>query len=47
LGSKREVLDELEGEIDGLIFKLMGVGGMSDVEEALRQARRLIVRRNG
>jgi hypothetical protein len=44
LGSKGEVLDDLEGEIDGLIFKLMGVGGMSDVEEALRQARRLIVR---
>jgi hypothetical protein len=40
------VLDELEGEIDGLIFKLMGAGGMTDVEEALRRARRLIVRHN-
>jgi hypothetical protein len=43
-GSNGGVLDDLEGEIDGLIFKLMGVGGMTEVEEALRRARRLIVR---
>jgi hypothetical protein len=41
------VLDDLEVEIDGLIFKLMDVGGMSHVEEALRRARRLIVRQHG
>jgi hypothetical protein len=46
-GSKGGVLDDLEGEIDGLIFKLMGVGGLSEVEEALRRVRRMIVRHHG
>jgi hypothetical protein len=46
-GSMGGVLDDLEGEIDGLIFKQMGAGGMTDVEEALRRARRLIVRHEG
>jgi hypothetical protein len=46
-GSASAVLEELEGEIDGLIFKLMGVGGLLEVEEALRRARRLIVRHHG
>jgi len=37
-------LDELEGGIDELIFRLKGLGGKPEVEEALRRARRLLVR---
>jgi hypothetical protein len=33
---------ELEGDIDRLIFKLMGVGDLPEIEESLRQARRLL-----
>jgi hypothetical protein len=43
-GDRERMLHEIEGEIDGLIFKLMTVGGMGDVEEALRRARRQVVR---
>jgi hypothetical protein len=46
-GSKGRLLDELEAEVDDLIFKLKGLGGMTEVEEALRKARRLIVRFHG
>jgi hypothetical protein len=37
-------LDELEGDIDELIHKLKNMGGKPEVEEALRRARRLLVR---
>ena len=37
------VLEELEGQVDLLVFKIMGVGGLRDVEEALRKARRLLI----
>jgi hypothetical protein len=43
-GSSKGTLEEFEADIDRLIFKIMGIGGLSAVEEALRQARRLIVR---
>jgi hypothetical protein len=33
---------ELEGDIDRLIFKLMGVGDLPEIEGSLRQARRLL-----
>jgi hypothetical protein len=45
--SQDGMLDELETEIDDLIFRLRDVGGLSEVEEQLRQARRLLVRHHG
>jgi hypothetical protein len=36
--------EELEADIDRLIFKVMELGGMSAVEETLRMARRLLYR---
>jgi hypothetical protein len=41
---RERILEEAEGDIDRLIFKLMDVGGMGEVEEALRRARRMLVR---
>jgi hypothetical protein len=38
-------LDEFETEIDDMIYKLKGMGGMNEIEDALRRARRLLVRR--
>jgi hypothetical protein len=35
-------LTELEADIDRLIFKVMGVGDLTEIEESLRQARRLL-----
>jgi hypothetical protein len=35
-------LEELEADIDRLLFKVMGLGGMSAIEESLRQTRRLL-----
>ena len=35
-------LTELEADIDRLIFKVMGVGDLSEIEESLRQARWLL-----
>jgi hypothetical protein len=35
-------LDELEAEIDRLIFKVMVVGDLTQIEDSLRQTRRLI-----
>jgi hypothetical protein len=35
-------LAELEAEIDRLLFKVMGMGEMTEIEEGLRKARRLL-----
>src|SRR5271166_2826547 len=35
-------LNELEADIDRLIFKVMGVGDLAEIETALREARRLV-----
>jgi hypothetical protein len=35
-------LTELEADIDRLIFKVMGVGDLTEIEAALRRARRLL-----
>jgi hypothetical protein len=35
-------LDELEAEIDRLIYKAMGIGDLSQIEDSLRQTRRLL-----
>ena len=42
--STARTLVELEADLDRLIFQLMGVGGMEEVERLLRQARRVLVR---
>jgi hypothetical protein len=44
--SKNRRLDEIEGEIDDLMYKLKGLGDMADVEAALRWARRALVRKH-
>jgi hypothetical protein len=41
------VLDEIEGDIDRLIFKLKAVGGMDQIEDELRRVRRRLVRSHG
>lgn len=38
----RAALEELEADIDRLLFRVMAVGGLLTVEEKLRQARRLL-----
>lgn len=43
-GARARSFDELEAMIDDMIFQLKAHGGMPDVEEALRQARRLLGR---
>jgi hypothetical protein len=37
-------LAEVEADIDRLIFKLMSIGGMGEVEDELRNVRRLLYR---
>jgi hypothetical protein len=38
------LLAEMEGDIDRLIFRLMRVGGMEQIEDQLRKVRRLLYR---
>jgi hypothetical protein len=40
--ARAQALIDLEGEIDRLLFKVMGMGDRPDVAEALRTARRLL-----
>jgi len=40
---RARVLEDLESEIDRLIFRIMGMEELPEVEEALRRARRLLV----
>jgi len=40
--ARAQALIDLEGEIDRLLFKVMGMGGLPDVVETLRTARRLL-----
>jgi hypothetical protein len=42
LTSHHGSLEELERDIDRLLFKVMGLGGLPAVEESLRQTRRLL-----
>ena len=41
-GNHSIVLEEMEADIDRLIFKTMAIGNFADVEDALRRARRLL-----
>jgi hypothetical protein len=43
-GERGRVLVEVEREIDELIYRIRNLGGLPDVQEALRAARRLLVR---
>ena len=40
--SRSNVLIDLEADIDRLIFKSMAIGDLTEIEESLRQARRLL-----
>ena len=40
-------LAEVEGDIDRLIFKLMGVGGLGEIEDELRRVRRRLILSHG
>jgi hypothetical protein len=40
--ARSKALVELEAEIDRLLFKVMGMGSMTEVEDGLREARRLV-----
>ena len=42
--SRGRSIAEVEADIDRLIFKLMGVGGMESIEDELRKVRRLLYR---
>jgi hypothetical protein len=42
--SRGRSIAEVEADIDRLIFKLMGVGGMETIEDELRKVRRLLYR---
>ncbi len=44
---RAKVLAEIEGELDTLIYKLMGLGGLSKAEDDLRRARRVLCRSHG
>jgi hypothetical protein len=39
-------LDGIEGDIDRLIFKLIALGGMEEIEDELRKVRRTLYRRH-
>ena len=43
-GGQMRQLEEIEGQIDRLIFTIMGIGKLPEVEDALRKARRLVAR---
>ena len=36
------VLNDLEADIDRLIFKAMAIGDLTEIEDSLRRARRLL-----
>jgi hypothetical protein len=42
-GGRDAALAEIEGDIDRLIFKMMGVGGMETIEDELRKVRRRLI----
>ena len=41
-GTRSVVLNELEADIDRLLFKVMGIGNLTEIEDSFRQARRLL-----
>jgi hypothetical protein len=45
--NRGRVIEEVESDIDRLIFKLMGVGGMETIEDELRKVRRRLILSQG
>jgi hypothetical protein len=45
--ARSKALVDLESEIDRLLFKVMGMGEMTDIEDGLREARRLLYAAQG
>jgi hypothetical protein len=43
-GDKHRVLEQMEHEIDRLLYRLTEIGGLGEVEDALRRARRVLIR---
>ncbi len=41
-GGRQAQLSEFEAEIDRLLFRIMVLGGLEDIEESLRRTRRLV-----
>jgi hypothetical protein len=42
--NRSTVLDDIEADIDRLLFKVMGIGNLNEIEDSLRQVRRLLYR---
>src|SRR5205823_3028260 len=38
-----QAIEELEGDVDRLLFRVMNVGGLDAVEDLLRRSRRLLI----
>ena len=41
-GDRTVVLNDLEADIDRLIFKVMAIGDLTEIEDSLRRTRRLL-----
>jgi len=44
-GGRDGALAEIEADLDRIIFRLMALGGMEEIEDELRNVRRLLYRR--
>jgi hypothetical protein len=42
-GDRGRVIEELEGDLDRLLFRVMNLGGLTEVEELLRRSRRILI----
>jgi hypothetical protein len=42
VGGRPAQLSQIEADIDRLLFRVMGLGGMEDIEDSLRRTRRLL-----
>lgn len=42
MSARKPRLNELEADIDRLVFKVMGIGDLPEIEDSLRQVRRLL-----
>jgi hypothetical protein len=42
MSARKPKLNELEADIDRLVFKVMGIGNLPEIEDSLRQVRRLL-----
>ncbi|HEX8204176.1 MAG TPA: hypothetical protein VF590_27105 [Isosphaeraceae bacterium] len=42
-GDRGRLIEELEGDLDRLLFRVMSLGGLTEVEDLLRRSRRLLI----